>query len=213
MLEVGEPVGERLGRGPDREDHGQARPLEPEAPEVEVRRRILERALQRGVADQERRVRVHPQGQDLRLREQDADEDDRGRALRRHRDRSDLTEGQAGHELDRVDGALGGDAEPREDPQPVVVSRVLDGRDRCDVDLPVEQHPVELGGDADDLLDLGLETVEDGRHVHVADAAEADHRRSFRRRTSQVATARATSPPQTTRASGETSTVVSSEPK
>ena len=46
----------RLGRGPDGEDHRQAGPLEPEPAEVVVRRRILERRLQRRVADQQRRL-------------------------------------------------------------------------------------------------------------------------------------------------------------
>ena len=39
-----------------------------------------------------------------------------------------------------------------------------------------------------DLLDVGLEPVEDRRHVHVRDAAEPDHRRCLRR-TTQVITA------------------------
>ena len=95
VLELREPLRKRLGRGPNREDHGQARSLEPEPPEVEVRRGILERALECGIADQERCIRIHSQREDLRLREQDADEDDRGRALRCDRDRSDLTEGHS----------------------------------------------------------------------------------------------------------------------
>ena len=42
---------------------------------------------------------------------------------------------------------------------------------------PARRRPVELGRDADDLLDLGIEPEEDRRHVDVADAAEPDHSR------------------------------------
>ena len=44
VLELDEPVDDRLRSGPDREDHGEPRPFEPEPTEVEVRRRILEGA-------------------------------------------------------------------------------------------------------------------------------------------------------------------------
>ena len=47
----------------------------------------------------------------------------------------------------------------------------IDG-DRRDVELAVEQHPLELGRDAGDLLDVGLEPVEDRRHVHVRDTPQ-----------------------------------------
>src|SRR5215204_3241606 len=40
MLELGEPLDDRLRRGPDREDHRQAGALEPELAEVVVRRGI-----------------------------------------------------------------------------------------------------------------------------------------------------------------------------
>ena len=56
------------------------------------------------------------------------------------------------------------------------VARVLDRRDRRDVDLAVEERLVQLGRHAGDLLDVGVQPEEDRRHVHVADAAEADHR-------------------------------------
>ena len=56
LLELAEPVDDRLRRGPDREDHRQPGPLEPETAEVVVRRRVLERAAEGGVADQEPRV-------------------------------------------------------------------------------------------------------------------------------------------------------------
>src|SRR5689334_2770470 len=55
-LELRQAGGHRLGACPDGEDHREARPLEPEAAEVVVRRRVLERALQRSVADQQLRV-------------------------------------------------------------------------------------------------------------------------------------------------------------
>ena len=95
VLEVDEPVDQRLGRRPDGEDHRQTGPVEPEPAEVEVRRGILERASQRRVADEQRGVGVDPERDDLGAREQDADEDHRGRALRRHRDRADLPERDA----------------------------------------------------------------------------------------------------------------------
>ena len=40
---------------------------------------------------------------------------------------------------------------------------------------PASRRPRELGRDAADLLHLGVEPVEDRRHVHVGDSAEADH--------------------------------------
>ena len=83
--------------------------------------------------------------------------------------------GDARHELDRVDSTLGRDAEPRQEAKPVRVPGVLDRRDRRDVDLAGEEHPVELGRDAGHLLDLVRQTMEDRRHVHVRDAAEPDH--------------------------------------
>jgi hypothetical protein len=55
------------------------------------------------------------------------------------------------------------------------VTGVLDRRDRRDVELPGDHLPVELGRHADHLLDVEVEPVEDRRHVHVADAPEADH--------------------------------------
>jgi hypothetical protein len=88
-------------------------------------------------------------------------------------------------ELDRVHGSFGGDAETRKDPEAVGVPAVRDRGDRREVDLAGDQPLVELGGDTADLLHLGLELEEDGRHVHVGDAAEADHAAApFHRRTS-----------------------------
>ncbi len=70
-------------------------------------------------------------------------------------------------------------------PEPVGVPAVRDRRDRREVDLAGDQPLVELGGDAGDLLHLGLELEEDGRHVDVGDAAEADHAAApFQRRIS-----------------------------
>src|SRR5436309_8737417 len=57
VLELGEPLAERLGTGPDREHHRQPGPLEPEPAEVVMRRRVPEGGAQRGVADQELRPR------------------------------------------------------------------------------------------------------------------------------------------------------------
>ena len=138
---------------------------------------ILERALERRVADQQLRVRASsPSGTMLRLRQQHAREHDRGRALRRHGDRAHAAERQPRDELDRVDGALRRDAQPRQQAQPVRVARVLDRRDRRDVDLAVDQHPVQLRRDAGDLLDVVLEPVEDRRHVDVARCGRAGSR-------------------------------------
>ena len=163
------------GRSPDGEHHRQPRLLEPEPAEVVVGRRILEGALQRGVADQQLRIRLLVERADLGRREQHLRQHDRGGALGRDRHRADAAERHPGHELDRVDRALGRDAEPRQQPERVGVARVLDRRDRGDVELSVEQEPVELGRNARDLLDVVLEPVEDRRHVDVGDAAELDH--------------------------------------
>jgi chorismate dehydratase len=58
---------QRLGARPHREDHRQSRALQPEAAEVVVRRRVLERASERGVADQELGVCVLAEGHVLGL--------------------------------------------------------------------------------------------------------------------------------------------------
>jgi hypothetical protein len=209
VLEVDQPLRDRFRSGPDGEDHRQARAVEPQPAKVEVRGRVLERAPQSRVADQERRVRLDAERDDLRPRQQDAHEDDRGRALRRNGNRADLAERDPAHELDRVDGALGRDAQAWQDQQPVGVPRVLDRRDRRDVDLAREQHAVELRRDTAHLIDVRLDAVEDRRHVHVGDAAEPDHREPRPRRTSHVTAARTTKPPHSTIASGETSTATS----
>src|SRR6185503_2873471 len=52
-LELGNSFGRRIGAGKDRVDHRQPGALEPQAPEVVMRRRVLEHALERGVADEE----------------------------------------------------------------------------------------------------------------------------------------------------------------
>ena len=140
-----------------------------------MRRRVLEGALQRGVADQQRRVGLLAERHVVGLGEQHLRQHDRGRALRRDRHAAHLLERLARDELDRVDGALGGDAEPRQQAQAVGVARVLDRGDRREVELAVQQPRVQLGRHALHLLHLGLEPVEDRRHVHVGDAAEADH--------------------------------------
>ena len=175
LLELAQPFDDRLRRCPDREHHRQPRALEPQPAEVVVRRRVLEGAPEGRVADQELRVGVGVEREDLRLREQDVREDDGRRALGGHGDGADLAERGARHELDRVDGALRRDAEARQEAQPGRVPRVLDRRDRRDVDLAGEKHPVELGRDARHLLHLVGQPVEDRRHVDVRDAAEPDH--------------------------------------
>ena len=76
-------------------------------------------------------------------------------------------------ELDRVDRALRRDADPRQDPQPVGVPRVLDRRDRRDVELAVEQQPVELRRHAHDLLHLRDQPDRRPAPCCVGDAAEA----------------------------------------
>ena len=43
------------------------------------------------------------------------------------------------------------------------------------VELSGDEHPVQLGRDALHLVHLVVDAVEDRRHVHVRDAAEADH--------------------------------------
>ena len=79
-----------------------------------MRRRVLERRLEGGVPDQELRLGlpgvVRLEGSVLGLREQDGRQRNGRRGFRGHRDDADLLERRAGHELDRVDGALGRDA-------------------------------------------------------------------------------------------------------
>ena len=89
-------------------------------------------------------------------------------------------------ELDRVDRALGRDAQPRQEAQPVGVPRVFDRGDRRQVELAGEQARVQLGRHALNLLDLSLEPVEDRRHVHVRDAPEANHAHDSRSTTASV---------------------------
>jgi hypothetical protein len=175
VLERGEAGGRGVGARPHREHHRQARLLEPQAAEVVVRRRVLERRLERRVADQQRRVRLLAERHVPRLREQHLGQDDGRGRLGRDGDRLDTLERHARDELDRVDGALGADAQPRQDPQLRRVARVLDRRDRREVELAGEEAAVQLRRHARDLLGLRLEAVEDRRHVDVADAAEADH--------------------------------------
>jgi hypothetical protein len=121
----------------------------------------------------------------LGVREEDAHQHSRGRALRGDRNGIDAVDWRTRDELDRVHRSFGGDAETRKDPEPAGVAPVGDRGDRREVDLAVDQPLVELGGDPTDLLHLGLELEEDGRHVHVGDAAETNHARTpFHRSTS-----------------------------
>ena len=80
-----------------------------------------------------------PSGTCSRVGQQHLRQHDRGRRLGRDRDGADAVERRRRDELDRVDRALGRDAEPRQQPQDVGVARVLDRRDR---------RRVELAGDA-----------------------------------------------------------------
>jgi hypothetical protein len=128
------------------------------------------------IADQQPRVGLLLEGADLGARQQDPGQHDGRGALGRDGNGANARERHARHELDRVDSTLGGDAQARQEPQRVGVARVLDGRDRRDVELPVEQHAIELRRHADDLLDLVREAVKDGRHVDVGDATKLDHR-------------------------------------
>ena len=118
-LELGDSFGRRVGAGKDRIDHRQPGALEPQAPEVVVRRRVLEHALQRGVADEELGIGVVGllERHLLGIGEEDAHQHGRGRALRRDRDGVDAVDRRTRDELDRVDGSFGGDAETRKDPE------------------------------------------------------------------------------------------------
>ncbi len=77
------PGGARVGAGPDGEDHRQPRALEPEPAEVVVRRRVLEGAAKRRVADQELRVGLLAERNEHRVGQEHLGENDRGRALGR----------------------------------------------------------------------------------------------------------------------------------
>ena len=145
-----------------------------------MRRRILERRPQRRVADQELRVRLvglverHMHGVGKQhLRQYDGS----GR-FGCNRDRAHALERRSRDQLDRLDRSLARDAEPRQQAQAVGVPRVRDRRDRGDVEIAGHEPAVQLGRHADDLLHVELEPVEDRRHVHVADAPEADQVRS-----------------------------------
>ena len=70
VLELGEIRMRRLGRSPDREHHRQAGALEPQPAEVVVRRRVLERRLQRRVADQQLRLGLLAERHVLGVRQQ-----------------------------------------------------------------------------------------------------------------------------------------------
>ena len=136
-----------------------------------VRGRVLEGRLQGRVADQQRRLGFLAQRDVLRLGQEHLRQYHRGGALGGDGDRPHVLERCPRDELDRVDRALGAHAEAWQDPQPLGVAGVLDRRDRRQVAFACEQRAVQLGRDADELFDLGIEPVEDRRHVHVADAA------------------------------------------
>ena len=142
-----------------------------------MRRRVLEGRLERRVADQQLRVGVLAERDLLGLGQQHLGKHDGRRRLRRDRDDAHLLERLARHELDRIDRALTRHAETRQQAQLVGVACVLDRRDRRRIELAVDEHPVQLRRHALDFLHVHFDAVEDRRHVHVADAAELDHRR------------------------------------
>ena len=137
-----------------------------------MRRRVLERGLQRGVADQELRVRRLSQRHMPRVGKQHLRQHDRRRRLRSHGDGPHVLERRLRHELDRVNRSLGRDAQPREDAEAMGVPRELDRRDRRDVELAAEQLLVKRRRDALYLVHLGVQPEEDRRHVDVGDASE-----------------------------------------
>ena len=87
-----------------------------------------------------------PSGHMPRLGKEHLRQDDRGRALGRDRDRPDVLERRARDELDRVDRPLRGDAQARQEAKPVGVPRVLDRRDRRDVDSPASSRRLSSVG-------------------------------------------------------------------
>ena len=175
LLHVENTVGYRIGARENRVHHWEPRTLLPESAEVVVRCRVLEHALERGIADQKLRVRLLPERHVHGVRQQDADEHDRGRALRRDGNRPDSGKRRTRDELDRVDRPLRGNCNAGEDAKPVGVARVRDRRDRGQIDLAREQPAVQLRRNARDLLGVRVEAEEERRHVDVRDAPEADH--------------------------------------
>src|SRR2546430_1125902 len=139
VLQLHEPGLQGLGARPDRKPHRQARALEPQAPEVVVRRRILERGLQRRIADQELRIGLLPERHVLGLRQQHLRQHDRGRGLRRDGDLPHLLERLAGHELERIHRTLRAHAQARQKPESIPIARILDGRDLREAGLAGEQ--------------------------------------------------------------------------
>ena len=160
-----------LRRRPDGEHHRETGALEPEPPEVVVRGRVFERRTQRSVPDQQLRLGVLAERDMLGVREEHLCQDDRSRRLRGDRDRPHLLGRSLRDQLNGLDCALAGDTQARHEAKPICGSRVLDRRDRRDVELAGDELTVEIRRDPDDLLDLGFEPVEDRRHVDVPDAA------------------------------------------
>ena len=131
---------------------------------------VLEGRLQGRIADQQGRLGLLAERDVLSLGEEHLRQHDRSGALGGDRNRAHVLQRRTGDKLDRVDRALGADAQARQDPQPVRVARVLDRGDRREIALAREQSSVEVGRHTDELLDLGVEPIEDRGHVHVADA-------------------------------------------
>ena len=149
----------------------------PDAPEVVVRRRVLERALQRRVADQELRVGLLAE-----------------RHVRRASGRSTCVRttevALSGRDRDRSRTCSSGFGDtswiestaPSEETQSRGRSRSRSALRAHSIDeigatstSPASSLRLSSVGTPAHLLDLGVEPVEDRRHVHVRDAAETDH--------------------------------------
>ena len=189
VLELDKPFDDRLRRRPDGEDHRQPGLLEPEPAEVEVRRRILERAVERRVADEELRVGLHsraagspPWGGGSRVSTTEvalsgvtATERTWAKGMRVTSWIESTAPSEETHSA-------------RQDPEPVGVPRVLDRRDRRDVDLALEQHPAELGRHARHLLDVAPRARRRRAPCSRTRSGRASSPPPRRRRTSHVTT-------------------------
>ena len=116
-------------------------------------------------------------GSELRPREQHPRQHDRRRALRRHGDRA--------HAARAGSASRAGSSRPRPRTRRrgAASAGARDALRAYSIDeigatsiSPASSMPVELGRDADHLVDLVRQPVEDRRHVDVRDAAEPDHR-------------------------------------
>ena len=141
-----------------------------------MRRRVLERAPQRGVADQQLRVGLLLERDVLGVREQHL-----RRARRRSRSPASPRPSAPARAACRETSWIESTA-PSDETQSRGRMRSLSALRAYSIDeigarssSPSSSIAVQLGRHAGDLLDVGVEPVEDRRHVHVRDAAEADH--------------------------------------